>query len=97
MSKIKYPTVKQFKVIAILEGLSFLGLLGIAMPIKYILGKPEATEIIGMAHGVLFITYVLMVVLIRKQLGWNVKTTALALTASVLPFGPFVVDRKLLK
>lgn len=97
MSKEKYPTVKQFKVIAILEGLSFLGLLGIAMPIKYILGKPEATEIIGMAHGVLFITYVLMVVLIRKQLGWNVKTTVLALTASVLPFGPFVVDRKLLK
>lgn len=97
MSKEKYPTVKQFKVIAILEGLSFLGLLGIAMPIKYILGKPEATEIIGMAHGVLFITYVLMVVLIRKQLGWNVKTTVLALTASVLPFGPFIVDRKLLK
>lgn len=97
MSKVQYPTIKQFKTIAILEGLSFLVLLGIAMPIKYVLGKPEATQIIGMAHGVLFIAYVLMVVPIRKQLNWNFKTTALALTASVLPFGPFVVDRKLLK
>jgi len=90
-------TVKQFKVVAILEGVSFLGLLGIAMPLKYILGLPAATEIVGMAHGILFITYVFMVVLIRKQLHWNLKITALALTASVIPFGPFVVDRKLLK
>ena len=47
--------------------------------------------------GILFIAYVLMVVIIRKQLNWNLKTTALALTASVLPFGPFVVDKKLLR
>ena len=89
-------SVKQFKIVAILEGVSFLGLLGIAMPLKYILGLPAATEVVGMAHGLLFIAYVLMVVLIRKQLSWNLKVTALALMASVLPFGPFVVDRKLL-
>ena len=91
------PTIGQFKVVAILEGVSFLVLLGIAMPLKYILGLPAATQIVGMAHGILFIVYVLMVILIRKQLNWNFKITALALTASVLPFGPFVVDRKLLK
>lgn len=93
----KYASVKQFKTIAILEGISFLVLLGIAMPLKYVYGHQEATQAVGMAHGLLFIAYVLMVVLIRKQLNWNYKTTFLALAASVLPFGPFVVDRKLLK
>ena len=90
-------TVRQFKIVAILEGISFLVLLGIAMPLKYIFDLPATTHVVGMAHGILFIVYVIMVVLIRKQLDWNLKTTALALTASVLPFGPFVVDRKLLK
>jgi len=89
-------SVRQFKIVAILEGVSFLVLLGIAMPLKYIFDLPASTEVVGMAHGILFIAYVLMVVIIRKQLNWNLKTTALALTASVLPFGPFVVDRKLL-
>ncbi len=50
-----------------------------------------------MAHGILFIAYVIMVIMIRKQLNWNLKITFIALAASVLPFGPFVVDRKLLK
>ena len=96
MSEVKNPSIKQFKIVAILEGISFLVLLGIAMPLKYMLGYPETTEVVGMAHGILFIAYVIMVVLIRKQLNWNYKTTFLALTASVLPFGPFIVDRKLL-
>lgn len=89
--------VIHFKIVAILEGVSFLVLLGIAMPLKYIFGLPAATQVVGMAHGILFIAYVLMVFIIRKQLNWNLKITALALIASVLPLGPFVVDRKLLK
>jgi len=90
-------SVRQFKIVAVLEGASFLVLLCIAMPLKYIFGLPATTQIVGMAHGILFIVYVLMVLLIRKQLNWNYKITALALSASVLPFGPFVVDRKLLQ
>ncbi|RLD22537.1 MAG: hypothetical protein DRI71_07370 [Bacteroidetes bacterium] len=92
----KYLSVKQFKIIAFLEGISFLVLLGIAMPLKYVFDMPSSTQVVGMAHGILFIAYVIMVIIIRKELNWNLKTTALALTASVLPFGPFVVDRKLL-
>lgn len=91
------PTVKQFKWVAIFEGLSFLILLGIAMPLKYVYGMPETTRFVGMAHGLLFMLYVAMVFIIRKQLEWNNKVTFWALAASVLPFGPFVVDRKLLK
>jgi len=90
-------TIPQFKLVAILEGISFLLLLGVAMPLKYVWGFAEATKVIGMAHGLLFIAYVIMVILIREQLKWSIKTTLLALIASVLPLGPFVVDRKLLK
>lgn len=92
-----FPTVKLFKIIAVLEGISFLVLLGIAMPLKYIYGQPETVQVVGMAHGILFVAYVLMVFVIRIQLNWNLKITFLALTASFLPFGPFVVDKKLLK
>lgn len=90
-------TIPQFKLVAILEGISFLLLLGVAMPLKYVWGFAEATKVIGMVHGLLFIAYVIMVILIREQLKWSIKITLLALIASVLPFGPFVVDRKLLK
>jgi len=89
-------SIKLFKTIAILEGLSFLLLLGIAMPLKYVWGYHQPTQIVGMAHGILFIAYVIMVMLIRQQLNWSYKTTFIALVASVLPFGPFVVDRRLL-
>ena len=80
-------SVKLFKVVAILEGTSFLVLLGIAMPLKYIYGLPETVQIVGMAHGVLFIAYIFMVVVVRGLLNWNMKITALALIASFLPFG----------
>ena len=90
-------SVKLFKVVAILEGTSFLVLLGIAMPLKYIYGLPETVQIVGMAHGVLFIAYIIMVIVVRGLLNWNMKITALAIIASFLPFGPFIVDRKLLK
>ncbi len=89
-------SIKLFKTVAILEGLSFLLLLGIAMPLKYVWGHHQPTQVVGMAHGILFIAYVIMVMLVRSQLNWNYKTTFVALIASVLPFGPFVVDRKLL-
>ncbi|MCF6361315.1 MAG: DUF3817 domain-containing protein [Cyclobacteriaceae bacterium] len=67
------------------------------MPLKYVWGHHQPTQVVGMVHGILFIVYVFMVMFIRQQLNWNFKTTLVALIASVLPFGPFVVDRKLLK
>ena len=52
-------SLKSFRIISILEGLSFLILLGIAMPLKYIYDIPEAVQAVGMAHGILFMLYVL--------------------------------------
>lgn len=89
--------VKILRVIALLEGLSFLILLGIAMPLKYMLDKPEMVRIVGMAHGVLFIAYIILVIIVRELKKWNLKQTFLALIASILPFGTFYADKKIFK
>lgn len=89
--------VKIYRINAFLEGLSFLILLGIAMPLKYYYQQPQMVKIVGMAHGILFVAYILLVVVVKEQLKWNNKQTLLALVASVLPFGTFYADKKLFK
>ena len=79
------------------EGVSFLVLLGIAMPLKYLAGEPGAVRVVGMAHGVLFVLYVLAALHAALEYGWSWKRTALVLLASVLPAGPFIVDAKILR
>ena len=84
-----------FRIIAFLEGSSFILLLGIAMPLKYMYDKPEMVKIVGMAHGVLFMMYIVLAIVVKEKLNWNTKQTLLVLVASVLPFGTFYADRKL--
>ena len=88
--------VRAFKWISILEGISFLVLLLIAMPLKYIWEAPEMVEIVGMAHGILFVVYILGALLLYKSLGWNFKTLMIVCVSSVLPLGPFYVEKKYL-
>jgi len=87
---------KIFKWVSILEGLSFLLLLFIAMPLKYVLDKPAMVENIGMAHGLLFIAYVLGAIYLFKPMNWNFKELSIILACSLVPFGPFYVERKYL-
>ncbi|SKB31948.1 integral membrane protein [Salegentibacter holothuriorum] len=87
---------KVFKYVSILEGLSFLLLLFIAMPLKYIWEMPEMVQQIGMAHGVLFIAYVMGAVWLYKPLNWNFKSLLIVLGCSLVPFGPFYVEKKYL-
>lgn len=87
----------RLRLIGFLEGLSFLLLLGIAMPLKYYAGIKEATLIIGMIHGALFVMYIMLVYPVKVEQSWKVKTTGLALLASIIPFGTFVFDAKVLK
>jgi integral membrane protein len=82
---------------ALLEGISFLLLLIIAMPLKYMAGIPEPVSYIGMAHGVLFIWYVISVLLVREAYRLSIGNTALALLASLVPFGTFYADKKIFK
>lgn len=85
-----------FKWISILEGLSFLLLLGIAMPLKYIFNMPQMVQTVGMAHGVLFIAYILSCLFLIKPMNWNFKQTGVIMACSLLPFGPFYVEKKYL-
>lgn len=89
--------IKALSILAVLEGISYLLLLGICMPLKYIFNIPEPTYPVGLAHGVLFVAYCGMVVIVSIQDNWRIKTTFFALAASLLPFAPFYVDRKILK
>ena len=80
---------------AIIEGVSFLVLLGIAMPLKYFADMPVAVKIAGWAHGILFVIF--CVALLRTMLiaRWPLKRCAVVFVAGLLPFGPFLLDRQM--
>ena len=88
---------KIFKVVATLEGISLLILFFIAMPLKYVWGMPQYIYSTGMAHGVLFIGYVFLALLIKEQQQWSVKETLIVLVASVVPLGTFYIEKKYVK
>ena len=83
--------LKRFRLIALLEGISFIVLLFIAMPIKYILGEPIVVKIIGMAHGGLFLLFLYLLFVTAKEYEWKLPFISMAFIASLLPFGTFLV------
>ena len=91
--------LKIFKVTAILEGISFLVLIGNMLILKT--NNPELYHTIvrpfGMAHGVLFIGYVILAFLLRKSQNWDLKTFGIILIASFIPFGTFYIEKKYLE
>ena len=91
--------VKLFKYTAILEGISFLALFA-----NMLLIKPSNLTLykiilfpLGMTHGLLFISYIVLALLITKAQNWDIKTLFLVLIASLLPFATFFVEKKFLK
>lgn len=88
--------VKIFKITAFLEGVSLLLLLFVAMPLKYIWDNPYMVQKVGMAHGILFIAYIVLAFLIKNELKWSTKTLLIVCIASIIPFGTFVVEKRYL-
>jgi integral membrane protein len=80
------------RILGYVEGVSFLVLLGIAMPLKYLAGQPQMVSTVGMLHGVLFLLYVGAVGHIGVARRWPIKRVLVAWVAAVVPFGPFVLD-----
>ena len=82
-----------FRKIAFFEGISFLVLLLVAMPLKYMGGIPMAVTVMGSIHGILFIAFMILAWEIKtsykKPLSWFAK----AFLASILPFGTFIADK----
>jgi integral membrane protein len=87
--------VGRLRVCGMLEGISFLLLLGVAMPLKYAFQMPLAVKYTGWAHGLLFIILMLMILMAWLERKISFKHAALAFVASLIPFGPFLIDRKL--
>lgn len=88
---------KIFRVVAFLEGVSYLLLLFVAVPIKYFGDDPQYVKMLGMPHGLLFIGYIILAFLLKSHYKWNNKTFFIILIASILPFATFYVDKKYLK
>jgi integral membrane protein len=85
---------KLFLTIAKLEGISLILLLGLAMPMKYYFDQPNYVKHIGMAHGVLFIAYILLSIYLCFIQSWPVKKLVFVCVASVLPFGTFYIEHQ---
>jgi integral membrane protein len=87
--------IRHVRTVGLLEGASFLVLLAIAMPLKYLAGMPMAVSIVGMAHGVLFLLYLGVIGNAVVTVPWPYSRAALLVVAALLPFGPFLLDRRL--
>jgi integral membrane protein len=87
--------IGRLRVIGLAEGISFLVLLGIAMPLKYAAGMPMAVRVVGSIHGGLFVLFVGALLLAARAHRWSLSRVAGAFVASLVPFGTFVLDASL--
>lgn len=81
--------------VAFIEGVSYLILLFIAMPLKYIWAQPQMVRIVGMAHGVLFVIFCASLLHTTIVARWPLGRSALIFLASIVPFGPWIIDRRM--
>jgi integral membrane protein len=90
-----HDPIRRIRYTGFLEAISFLLLLGVAMPLKYWFGQPLAVRYVGMAHGGLVILLCGLLIHAWGDKKLSFKNAALAFVAMLLPFGPFVMDRRL--
>ncbi|MBM3186012.1 MAG: DUF3817 domain-containing protein [Bacteroidetes bacterium] len=88
--------IKRFRWLAIAEGISYL-LLGITVPLKRIYHIPEPNFVVGSIHGVLFIAYCIILLVLMIDLKWSFKKGFILFLASLIPFGTFWAERKYLR
>lgn len=89
--------LKSFRILSLLEGISFLLILFVTMPLKYLMDNGMPNKVIGMAHGFLFLGYIVMAIMMKERMKWNNKTLGIVLLCSVIPFGTFWMDKKYLR
>jgi len=88
--------INTFKITSFLEGVSYILLLLVGVPLKYFGGNDFLVKSLGMPHGLLFLAYVVLALFIRSRMKWDTKTTFIVLLASLLPFGTFYINKKYL-
>ena len=84
--------IRQLRLLGMVEAVSFLVLLGIAMPLKYLAGQPAAVSVVGMVHGMLFLVYVIAIGYATMSMRWPRRRAALLVAAAFVPLGPFLMD-----
>src|SRR5690554_4331561 len=89
--------IKTLRLVGLFEGISFLLLLFIAMPMKYMMDNPILVKYVGMGHGVLFVLFLVVLFAVCEKQKWSLGMFMISLIASILPFGPFIFDMKLKK
>ncbi len=89
--------LKTFRITSFLEGVSYLLILGVTMPLKYFWDNGAPNKVIGMAHGFLFIAYIVLAIMMKSERKWDNKTLGIVLLCSIVPFGTFWMDRKHLR
>jgi integral membrane protein len=87
--------LRQFRIVSLAEGTSYLALLGIAMPLKYAADLPIAVRVVGGVHGVLFVAFVIGLVAAARAERWPMRESVIAMIAALLPFGAFWLERRL--
>jgi len=89
--------LKKFRIASYVEGISYLTLLFIAMPIKYLGDNPIPVKVVGMTHGLLFFLFIYFLYFVAREGKWSKKFTLLAFISSLVPFGMIFLDKKLKK
>ncbi|MFD0710318.1 DUF3817 domain-containing protein [Paenibacillus sp. GCM10027626] len=89
--------VGRFRVVSLIEGISFLVLLFIAMPLKYWADSPQAVAIVGTVHGVLFALYFIALAHAWISARWPITRILAAIAAAFIPFGTFILDARIRK
>ncbi len=88
-------SIGRLRLVGLVEGVSYLVLLGVAMPLKYFGGRPLPVRVVGMTHGLLFIAFCFALLFALIEHGWTLKRGAGFFIASLLPFGTLVMDGQL--
>ena len=86
-----------FRIVAFLEGLSYILLLFIATPVKYLADDPQYVKLLGMPHGILFMVYIILAFMLKQENNWFKENFKMVLLASIIPFGTFYLEYKYLK
>ena len=89
--------LRRLRLLSFIEGISTLVLFGVAMPLKYLADMPLAVTIVGSLHGFLFVGLVVMFIVGQRRIPLSPTLTFAGLAAAIVPFGPFVIDRQLVK
>ena len=97
MNELLKTPIGRFRIIAFTEGVSYILLLFIAVPLKRFAAIPEPVKYLGWAHGLLFILFISALLQVMYTLKWSIWKGAIAMIASLIPFGTFVLDSKMLK